>query len=120
MVKWLFVFALLVFNSSAAGQTVCPNCGRVTYSNGGQLDWLAQQKAGIAASGLIRGHVGGSIGGAAAEGCGWSSISARHAIAKCCFSGSPFSAKRGPYQTRLGTGVSRGADGVWYAVILVR
>lgn len=53
------------------------------------------------------GHFGGQFGtpGAAAEGCGFSSVSADDAIRHCCFYGQ---------RPLLAVGVARGANG-WYA-----
>ena len=104
-------------SASVEAQRVCPECGRVMQS--APLDWLAQQKANTAARLGIKNHVGGSLGGATAEGVGWASTPQR-AIQRCCFSGHPLQSKRGPYKTRLGTAVARGNDGYWYACILVR
>ena len=70
---------------------------------------LAQQKADQAARMRLRGHVGGGLGGARYEGVGWSSVSAQSAIQSCCYWGT-----RPTYQI----GVSRGADGYWYACVL--
>ncbi len=81
-----------------------------TY-RGASSSGLAQYKAQRAASGRVRGHIGGSLGGAACEGVGWSSSSPQRAIEQCCYWG-----QRTPTQI----GVSRGADGVWYACVLYR
>lgn len=70
---------------------------------------LAQSKARRAAQGLLRGHVGGGLGNANYEGVGWSSQSAQAAIEQCCYWG-----QRQPAEI----GVSRGADGLWYACVL--
>jgi hypothetical protein len=55
-------------------------------------------------------HVGGSFGGGTAEGVGFSTVSADHAIRSCCFWG-----RRTPIQI----GVARGSRG-WYACVLYR
>ncbi len=70
---------------------------------------LAQQKANQAARMRLRGHVGGGLGGARFEGVGWSNASAQSAIQSCCYWGT-----RPTHQI----GVSRGADGFWYACVL--
>ena len=70
---------------------------------------LAQRKAQQAANGRIRGHIGGGLGGARYEGVGWSSQSAQAAIQQCCYWGTRPTAQ---------IGVSKGADGLWYACVL--
>ena len=80
------------------------SAGYRTVSNG-----LAQMKAQQAASGRIRGHIGGGLGGARYEGVGWSSQSAQAAIQQCCYWGTRPTAQ---------IGVSRGSDGLWYACVL--
>ena len=69
---------------------------------------LAQQKAQRAAAANLKGHIGGSLGGARYEGVGWSTASAQHAIQNCCYWG-----QRPVSQI----GVARGSDG-WYACVL--
>jgi hypothetical protein len=66
----------------------------------------AQQQAG---EGRCR-HVGGSMGSAQFEGVGFSTVSADHAIASCCYWGQ---------RTAVGIGVARGRNG-WYATVLYR
>jgi hypothetical protein len=70
---------------------------------------LAQQKAARAAQSGIRGHLGGSLGGAKYEGVGWSNHSAQNAISSCCYWGTRPTAQ---------IGVSKGNDGFWYACVL--
>ena len=70
---------------------------------------LAQMKAQQAANGGIRGHIGGGLGGARYEGVGWSNQSPQAAIQQCCYWGTRPTAQ---------IGVSRGADGLWYACVL--
>ena len=86
-----------------------PNTYGQTYTAGSYSSGLAQQKAEQAARMRLRGHVGGGLGGARYEGVGWSNISAQSAIQSCCYWG-----RRPVYQI----GVSRGADGCWYACVL--
>ena len=71
---------------------------------------LAQRKAQRAANMRVRGHLGGSLGGARYEGVGWSTASPQQAIRHCCYWG-----QRQPMQI----GVARGNDG-WYACVLYR
>jgi len=85
--------------------------GRSSMSSGVTSFGLAQSKAQRAANGGIRGHIGGSLGGASCEGVGWSNSSPQRAIEQCCYWG-----QKSPAQI----GVSRGADGVWYACVLYR
>jgi len=70
---------------------------------------LAQMKAQQAASGGIRGHIGGGLGGARYEGVGWSNQSPQAAIQQCCYWGTRPTAQ---------IGVSKSADGCWYACVL--
>ena len=70
---------------------------------------LAQRKAQQAASGSVRGHIGGSLGGARYEGVGWSNRSPQAAIEQCCYWGTRPTAQ---------IGVSRSSDGYWYACVL--
>ncbi len=86
-----------------------PNTYNQTCAAGGSTSGLAQQKAQQAASMCLKGHVGGGLGGARYEGVGWSNMSAKSAIQSCCYWG-----RRPVYQM----GVSRGADGCWYACVL--
>jgi hypothetical protein len=72
---------------------------------------LAQRKAQQAASGGVRGHIGGGLGGARYEGVGWSSQSPQAAIQQCCYWGTRPTAQ---------IGVSRGKDGLWYACVLYK
>ena len=87
------------------------NAGRQVVSNSIEAasSGLAQMKAQRAARGGIRGHIGGGLGGARFEGVGWSSVSAQDAIQNCCYWGQRPTAQ---------VGVSRGADGFWYACVL--
>lgn len=55
-------------------------------------------------------HVGGSFAGGTAEGVGFSTVSADHAIRSCCYWG-----KRTPIQI----GVAKGSRG-WYATVIYR
>ena len=81
-----------------------------TYSSASTASsGLAQTKAVQAANGGVRGHIGGSLGGAKYEGVGWSSISPQSAIQHCCYWGTRPVAE---------IGVSRGQDGLWYACVL--
>jgi hypothetical protein len=75
----------------------CPQC-------------VANRKAQIAANRLIRGHVGGSLGGARFEGVGWGT-SPQIALRKCCYSG------RRPIVAQA---VHKGRDGYYYACRLYR
>ena len=71
---------------------------------------IAQSKAQQQASeGRCR-HVGGSMGSGRYEGVGFSTVSADHAISKCCYWGQ---------RTAIGIGVARGRNG-WYATVLYR
>ena len=79
------------------------------YSSTSPTPGLAQQKAEQAANMGYRNHVGGSLGGAKYEGVGWSNQSSQAAISNCCYWG-----QRTPAQI----GVSKGADGCWYACVL--
>ena len=126
----LAVFLLTASYSSLEAQTICPECGRLrssrvsspqaglVYSHG-VLGQLAARKAMIAAATGNKGHVGGTLGGADAEGCGHSNRSAEIAEQFCCYSGHWRQSARGPYSRRLGTAVAQGVDGFFYAVILV-
>jgi hypothetical protein len=71
---------------------------------------VAERKARVAANRLIRGHVGGSLGGARFEGVGWGS-SPQIALRKCCYSG------RRPVMAQA---VCKGRDGYYYACRLFR
>lgn len=71
---------------------------------------LAQQKAEIQARANNCFHPGGSLGGGTHEGCGYSSVSADHAIRSCCYWGQ---------RTPIDIGVARGANG-WYACVIYR
>ena len=120
MIRFCVIFALFLLPACSCGQTYSSRVQNGVSLTPGPLDGLARQKAMKAARLNARGHVGGSLGGATAEGCGYSNISAAHAERKCCFSQSAISAKRGPYRTRLGTGVVYNQrTGFYYAVILV-
>lgn len=83
-----------------------------TYSNantyGGGPQAVAEAKASRSASMGIKGHIGGGYGGANAEGVGFSTYSAQHALNNCCFTGQ---------RSVAGSAVVRGNDG-WYAVKL--
>jgi hypothetical protein len=74
------------------------------YSGGPQA--VAEAKAQRSASQRIKGHLGGGYGGANAEGVGFSTSSAQHALNICCFTGQ---------RSVAGSSVVRGSDG-WYAV----
>ena len=96
MKRLLFALALLVLlqQSSAADG----------------VQQVAQRKAKIAASRLIRGHVGGSLGGARLEGVGWGSTP-QIALRKCCYSGRRIIVAQAVY---------KGRDGYYYACRLFR
>ena len=81
-----------------------PNNTRTVWSGGPQA--VADAKAQRAASLRIKGHLGGGFGGGKAEGVGFSTTSAQHALNICCFTGQ---------RPVAGSAVVRGADG-WYAV----
>ena len=88
------------------------NYGSNTYtstSTGNVSPGLAQQKAVQAAQMGLMGHVGGGLGGAKYEGVGWSNVSPQHAIQKCCYWGTRPTAQ---------IGVTKGANGLWYACVL--
>lgn len=71
---------------------------------------VAKQKAQQQASeGRCR-HVGGTMGSGSYEGVGFSTVSADHAISRCCFWGQ---------RTAIGIGVAKGRNG-WYATVLYR
>lgn len=92
-----------------------PQTYTASYSPGGQYTstsvspGLAQQKAQQAAQMGLRAHVGGGLGGAKAEGVGWSNQSPQEAIQKCCYWGQRPTAQ---------IGVSKSHDGCWYACVL--
>jgi hypothetical protein len=71
---------------------------------------LAQSKAQRQAATNRCCHVGGGFGGGNAEGVGFSTVSADHAISKCCFWGK---------REALDIGVARGRNG-WYATVIYR
>jgi len=71
---------------------------------------VAEKKARIAASRLIRGHVGGSLGGARFEGVGWGT-SPQIALRKCCYTGR---------RIIVAEAVHQGRDGYYYACRLFR
>jgi hypothetical protein len=77
---------------------------KTVYSGGPQA--VAEAKAQRSASQGIKGHLGGGYGGANAEGVGFSTSSAQHALSICCFTGQ---------RPVAGSSVVRGSDG-WYAV----
>jgi hypothetical protein len=83
-----------------------PTAAAPVVSSGG----LAQQKADIQARAGNCFHPGGSLGGGTHEGCGYSSVSADHAIRSCCYWGQ---------RTPIDIGVARGANG-WYACVIYR
>lgn len=85
-----------VFNRSTSTKTV--------FSGGPQA--VAEAKAQRAAALRIKGHLGGGFGGGNAEGVGFSTKSASHALSICCFTGQ---------RPVAGSSVVRGTDG-WYAV----
>ncbi len=74
------------------------------YAGGPQA--VAEAKAARSAAQRIKGHLGGGFGGANAEGVGFSTYSAQHALNSCCFTGQ---------RPVAGSSVARGSDG-WYAV----
>ncbi len=67
---------------------------------------VATAKAERAAALGFKGHLGGGFGGGNAEGFGFSTTSAQHALNNCCFTGQ---------RPVAGAAVARGRDG-WYAV----
>jgi hypothetical protein len=95
---WTFVLSFFgVLLSSGDRAEACDHC---------IAKHKAQQQA---AQGQCR-HVGGSMGSGRYEGVGFSSVSADHAISRCCYWGQ---------RTAIGIGVARGRDG-WYATVLYR
>jgi hypothetical protein len=71
---------------------------------------IAQRKAQRQASeGRCR-HVGGSMGAGSYEGVGFSTVSANHAVSKCCYWGQ---------RQAIDIGVARGING-WYATVIYR
>ena len=82
-----------------------------SYVQPAAANGLAQRKASRAARMGIRGHLGGGLGQAKYEGVGWSNQSAQAAIENCCYWGA---------RPVTQIGVSRGADGFWYACVLYR
>ncbi len=71
---------------------------------------VAEKKARIAANRLIKGHVGGSLGGARFEGVGWGT-SPKIALQKCCYAGK---------RPVMAQAVYKGRDGFYYACRLYR
>jgi hypothetical protein len=69
---------------------------------------LAQSKAERQAACSRMHHVGGGYGGGNYEGVGFSTISAEHAISKCCYWGK---------RQAMDIGVARGRNG-WYATVI--
>ena len=69
---------------------------------------LAQSKAERQAACGRMHHVGGGYGGGNYEGVGFSTISAEHAISKCCYWGK---------RQAMDIGVARGRNG-WYATVI--
>ncbi len=91
--------------------TATSSTSTVEYAESGVArGGLAQMKAEIQARLGKCFHPGGSLGDGTAEGCGFSSVSADHAIRSCCFYG-----RKQP----LEIGVARGASG-WHACIIYR
>jgi hypothetical protein len=94
-------------------QNSYPQAVSTSYGSGNAYastsNGLAQQKAQQAAQGGVRGHLGGGLGNAKYEGVGWSNVSPQHAIQNCCYWGTRPTAE---------IGVSKGADGCWYACVL--
>lgn len=80
------------------------NTAGVSYGSGPQA--TAANKAASSAARMYKGHLGGGFGGGNAEGVGFSTYSAQHALNNCCFTGQ---------RVVAGSSVVRGADG-WYAV----
>ncbi|QEG23152.1 hypothetical protein [Mariniblastus fucicola] len=95
--------------STPVRSTLSTGYQAVSNGVGAVTSGLAQRKAQQAARAGIRGHIGGGLGGARYEGVGWSSQSAQAAIQQCCYWGQRPTAE---------IGVSRGADGLWYACVL--
>jgi hypothetical protein len=96
MKRWLIALVLVI----VCQQTLAAEC----------VQCVAERKAKIAASRRIRGHVGGSMGGAKYEGVGWGTTP-QIALRKCCYSG------RRPV---VAEAVYKGRDGYYYACRLFR
>jgi opacity protein-like surface antigen len=96
MKKFLMAFVLLVLLTPAAPAE--------------SVQSIANRKAKIAATRLIRGHVGGGLGSARFEGVGWGT-SPQLALRQCCYSG------RRPVVAQA---VYKGRDGYYYACRLFR
>jgi hypothetical protein len=86
-----------------AQETVCQ--GRPVVA-GSVAQAKAQQQA---AEGRMR-HVGGGMGAGSYEGVGFSTVSAEHAVSKCCYWGQ---------RKAIDIGVARGRNG-WYATVIYR
>lgn len=98
MNKLILKLALMIFFVSFASESFgCDNC-------------IAKAKAKILAGAGRVFHPGGSMGTGRFEGCGFSTVSADHAVRSCCFWGK---------KTPVGIGVVRGARG-WFATVLYR
>ncbi len=101
---------LLAFTLSSIAYGQVTVCDGKTCRVIAPLQTIAQMKAERQAREGRCYHVGGSFGGGTAEGVGFSSVSADHAIRSCCFWGR---------KTAIQIGVARGARG-WYACVLYR
>ena len=99
----------LAFTSPATTYSAPVTSTPQLSSNSNVQAGLAQSKAVRAAQMGLRGHLGGGLGGARYEGVGWSNQSPQQAIQQCCYWGTRPTAQ---------IGVSRGADGLWYACVL--
>lgn len=110
MVRIVIAVLLLVFCTSNADAWPRRSASRRTtttktvFSGGPQA--VAEAKAQRSAASRIKGHLGGGFGGGNAEGVGFSTSSAQHALNICCFTGQ---------RPVAGSSVVRGSDG-WYAV----
>jgi hypothetical protein len=97
-IAWVFVVGISSILFGASKESFgCDHC-------------VAQQKAQQQASeGRCR-HVGGSMGAGRYEGVGFSTVSADHAVSRCCYWGQ---------RQAIGIGVAKGRNG-WYATVLYR
>ena len=102
-----------------ATRTANPSQTAVIVHQSGRFGAQAAVKAMKMAANNFKGHAGGPIP-CAAEGCGWSSVSANHSIRKCCYSGDPIQSSSGPYTRRTGTAVAYNPQTrLYYATIFV-
>ena len=97
-------------SSPSYSSSISPQPSNSSRSSTGSCQpGLAQSKAVQAAQMRLQGHLGSGLGGASYEGVGWSNQSAQQAIEHCCYWGQRPTAQ---------IGVSKGADGMWYACVL--